>query len=273
MSEDTGWECKSCGNFNVRTNTCPKCGNSKDPIPNHSSITETTTSEQSEADEFYRKGFMSFVDLLMEVDTDKGSGHLSRAQGYLTMAYKAAGEDVEEKKGIAGLMALILAMMEDCKSAEKWARAELSINPTHVFARLAWYFVELDKWIGHKGFVLHNDGSGFGIFANILTTGVDVGRVQSKKNAVKIAAIEAAKAIEYKTQTDDEQFPLLWLLWSWLLLIIIENMWENNLREQYLCNVLLSLQWNRFTKEEISGLEESIEDITVAAHGFLGRSK
>jgi len=26
MSADTGWKCKNCGNFNIRTHTCPNCG-------------------------------------------------------------------------------------------------------------------------------------------------------------------------------------------------------------------------------------------------------
>jgi ribosomal protein L32 len=272
-SSDTGWKCKNCGNFNVRTDTCPNCGKPKEFVPEQSQTTEVATPKQSKADELYGKGMDSFIKIFGESDKSAVSGHLTRAQGYLTMAYKAAGDNIEEKKGIAGLMALILTNLDDCKNAETWAKAEFTINPENVFARLAWYHIELDKLIGHKGFVTQADGSGFGLFASILTTGVDVGRVQSKKNAVKTAAIEAAKAIEKRAKTETDPNPAAWLLWSVMLMGIIENMWHNNMKEPYLCNVILNLPWNRFSNEQIKDIQEIIEEMQVEAHGYLGRLK
>jgi len=271
MLNDTGWKCKNCGNFNVRTDICPSCGKEKGFIPEQSPTTNTIVPKRSKADEYYEKGMKSFLEIFSESDIGKVSGHLTRAQGYLTMAYKAAGDDGEEKKGIAGLMAIILVNMDDYKSAENWAKAELSINPSNVFARLAWYYIELNKLVGHKGFVTKSDGSDFGLFASILTTGVDVGRVQSKKHAVKIAALEVAKAIEYRAQTEPEPNPGLWFLWSTMLLSIIENMWANKMKEPYLCNVILNLPWNRFPEEQIKDMQETIEELQVEAHGYLGR--
>ncbi len=271
LSKDTGWKCKNCDNFNVRTDICTNCGKEKSFIPVQDHSTDTDISKKSKADEYYEKGMKSFFEIFGESDKGKVSGHLTRAQGYLTMAYKAAGDDVEEKKGIAGLMALILTNMDDYKNAETWAKAEFTINPMNVFAKLAWYYIELDKLVGHKGFVAKSDGSGFGIFASLLTTGVDIGRVQSKKNAVKTAAIEAAKAIENRTQTETEPNPGLWIFWSMMLLSIIENMWANKMKEPYLCNVLLNLPWDKFPEEQIKDMQDSIEDMQVEAHGYLGR--
>jgi ribosomal protein L32 len=273
LSEDTGWKCKNCGHFNVKTTSCQNCGKDKTFVAEQSLPADANIQKKSKADEYYQKGMKGFLDAYFESDKQKSSGHLIKAQGYLTMAYKAAGNSVEEKKGIGGLMAIILTNMEDCKNAETWAKAEISINPTNVFARLATYAIEVDKWVGHKGFVTRDDGSGFGLFASILTTGIDVGRVQAKKNAVTTAAIEAAKAVENKTRTEKEPNPLMWLLWSWELLSIIEHMWKNNMKEPYLCNVLLNLPWSRFTDEEKKDFEEPIEELQVTAHGFLGRLK
>jgi len=163
---------------------------SESPILNVSPSKELTKHNQSKADEYYEKGLKAFLEIFGEQDKSKVSAALSRAQGYLTMAYKAAGDNVEEKKGIAGLMALVLTSMDDYKNAEKWGRDELAINPTHVYALLALFFVELDKLGGHKGFVTQGDGSGFGEVISIFSVGVDMARVQSKKNAIKKAAIE-----------------------------------------------------------------------------------
>jgi hypothetical protein len=247
----------------------------KNPAKNNNSTcsTDTNVPKQSKAAELYGKGWDSFAKIFGESDEGTVHGHLTRAQGYLTMAYKAAGNDVEAKKGIAGLMALILAHMNDCKNAETWANAEFAINPENVFAKLAWYHIELDKLIGHKGFITQDDGSGFGFVASLLTTGVDVGRVQGKRNAVKSAAIEAAKAIQKKAQTETDPNPETWLLWSILLMNIIENMWTNSMKEPYLCHVILNLPWNRFSNEQIKDLEEFIEGMQVEAHGYLGRLK
>ena len=272
-SEDTGWKCKHCGSFNVRTDKCPKCGKEKGSIPDPNPITNIVAPKQSKADEYYEKGMKSFLEIFGESDKGKVSGHLTRAQGYLTMAYKAAGDNVEEKKSVAGLMSLVLTNMDDYKNAENWARAEFAINPTNVFAKLAWYFIELNKLVGHKGFLMRSDGSGFGIFASLLTTGVDAGRVQRKKNAVRNAAIEAAKALETRSKTDNDPNPWLWFFCSMILMSIIENMWANDMREAYLCNVILNLPWNRFPAEQIKEIQEGIEEMQVEAHGYLGRLK
>jgi hypothetical protein len=281
MSGDTGWKCKNCGNFNVRTDTCPNCGKPKDYVSEQSQPAEVATPKQSKADELYWKGWDSYLKIFGESDQGVVSGHLTRAQGYLTMAYKAAGDNIEDKKGIAGLMALVLTDMKDYKNAETWAKSEFAINPMHIWAKVAWYWIELDKLINHKGFVTQGDGSGFGIFASLLTTGVDVGRVQGKKNAVKMAAIEVGKAIENKAQTDTEPNPGLWVIWLSMLLSIIDNMWANNMKEPYLCNVILNLPWNRCTDEvwnklsdeQTKNLREAIEEMEVGAHGYLGRMK
>ncbi|GEM_PF-2779654 len=273
MLEDTGWKCKNCGNFNVRTNKCLNCGKEKGFVPEQSQTTSDIAPKQSKADELYGKGMDSFIKIFGESDKGTVSGHLTRAQGYLTMAYKAAGDNIEEKKGVAGLMALVLTNMDDYKNAETWAKAEFTINPINIFAKIAWYWIELDKLVNHKGFVTQGDGSGFGIFASLLTTGVDVGRVQSKKTAVKTAAIEAGKAIENRTQTETDPNPGLWVFWSMMLLSIINNMWANNMKEPYLCNVILNLPWNKFSDEQIKDMEESIEEMQVEAHGYLGRLK
>lgn len=272
-SQDTGWKCKNCGNFNVKVNTCSNCGKERGFVLEQSQTTEAGNLTQSKANELYWKGWDSFTKIFGESDKGVVSGHLTRAQGYLTMAYKAAGNNIEEKKGIAGLMALILTNLDDCKNAETWAKAEFTINPEHVFARLAWYHIELDKLIGHKGFVTKDDGSGFGFFASLVTTGIDVGRVQSRKNAVKTAAIEAAKAIEKRAKTETDPNPAMWLIWSAMLMSIMENMWHNNMKEPYLCNVILNLPWNRFSNEQIRDLQEIIEEIQVEAHGYLSRLK
>jgi hypothetical protein len=189
------------------------------------------------------------------------------------MAHKAAGNNVEERKGIAGLIALVLAYMDDSKNAESWARAEFSINPKNVLAKLAWYHIELDKLVGHKGFVLSGDGTGFGLFASLVSTGVDVGRVQSKKSSVKTAAIEAARVIEEHAQTDLDPDPGQWLLWSMLLLQIIDNMWNNKMKEPYLCQVLLKLPWNRFRADQLQNMQDSIDEMEAELHGYLGRLK
>lgn len=235
--------------------------------------TETTTTKQSKSDELYGKGWDSFIKIFGESDKGTVSGHLTRAHGYLTMAYKAAGDNIEGKKGVAGLMALVLTNMDDYKNAETWARAEFAINPTDIFAKIAWYWIELDKLVNHKGFVTQGDGSGFGLFASLLTTGVDIGRVEGKKNAIKTAAIEAGKAIENRTKTETDPNPWQWIFWSMLLLSIISNMWANKMKEPYLCNVLLNLPWNRFTKDQIKDFQDSIEELQVEAHGYLGRLK
>jgi hypothetical protein len=187
------------------------------------------------------------------------------------MAYKAAGDNLEDKKGVAGLMALVLTHMEDYKNAETWAKLEFAINPMHIWAKIAWYWIELDKLVHHKGFVTRNDGSGFGIFANLVTGGVDVGVVQVKKNAVKTAAIEVGKAIENRAQTDPN--PGILVIGSSMFLSIIDNMWANNMKEPYLCNVILNLPWSKFSGEEFKDLHESMEEIQVEAHGYLGRLK
>ncbi|MBK9926320.1 MAG: hypothetical protein IPP66_13650 [Anaerolineales bacterium] len=270
---DTGWKCKNCGNFNVRTLLCLKCGKEKSFVPNRNSSTPPIDSTQSKSDQYYEKGWQCFIDSMSESDKNKSSGLLSKSHGYLTMAYAEAGKDIEAQKGIAGLMALVLTHMNDCKNAETWARAELKINPTNIFAKLSWYFIELDKLVQHKGFIAPDVGGGAGSIFTLLTVGVDVGRVQNKKNAVKTAAIEAAKALENKVRTDPEPNPGSWLLWSWILLSIIENMWTNKMKEPYLCNVLLNLPWHRFSEEQIKDLQEPIEEIRIAAHGFLGRLK
>jgi hypothetical protein len=272
-SEDTGWKCKNCGNFNVRTNICSKCGRDKNFVAADDPSVETPVNKQSKADDLYWKGWKCFWDGYIEPDKDRRNGHLTKAQGYLSMSYKEAGNNVEEKKGIAGLMAITLTNMEDYKNAEAWARAELSINPTNVLAKLSMYFIELDKLVGHKGFVAQSDGSGFGIFASLLTTGVDAARVQNKKTTVKTVAIEAAKAIENKARTDPEPNPGAWILWSYIMLSIIDNMWTNNMREPYLCNVLLNLPWHKFSGEEFQELQDAIEEIQVNAQGYLARLK
>ncbi len=272
LSEDTGWKCKNCSNFNVRTNICRNCGKDKSFIPVQDHPTDTDVSKKSKADEYYEKGMKNFFEIFGESDKGKVSGHLNKAQGYLTMAYKAAGNDVEEKKGIAGLMALILTNMDDYKNAETWARAEFTINPMNVFAKLAWYYIELNKLVGHKGFVTKG-GSGAGIVLDLVTLGVDIGRIGSKKSAVKTAALEAAKAIEGTTKTEKDPNPGLWILWSMMLLSIIDNMWANDMREPYLCNVLLNLPWSRFPEEDIKDMQESIEEIQVESNGYLGRLK
>lgn len=271
--EDTGWICKNCGNFNVKTTSCSRCGKEKKIIPDQITDTMTSVPKKSKADDYYDKAWDSFLDGYFESDQDKNRRHYSRALGYLNMAYKAAGNNKNEKIGIAGLTALILIYMGDCKNAENWARAEFSINPTSVFANLAWYFIELDKWVGHKSYIAQDDGSGIGLFANIVSIGVDVGRTKSKKSMVKNAGIQAGKAIEKKIQTDSEPNPFAWILWSDILLSIIENMWTNNIKEPYLCNVILKLPWDSFDEEEIKDLQDAIEDIQVEAHGYLGRLK
>ena len=265
--EDAGWECKNCGNFNVGVNQCPKCGKDKNFVPEQSS----SPPKRSKADELYEKGWKSFWDGFAEPDNNKRIGNLSRAQGYLTMAYKVAGDDIEDKKGIAGLMAYNLVLMEDFKNAEDWARAELSINPSHVITKLAWYFIEVHKLVGHKGFILQNDGSGLGAAANLVTGIVDIGRFQGKKVAVRKAAIEAAKSIENRVQADPEPDPREWLLWSGLLFPIIDSMWAGGMKEPYLCNVLLNLPWDRFTEEQLKDIREDIEEMQVEIHGYLGR--
>lgn len=272
-SEDTGWKCKNCGNFNVRTDKCSNCGKQKGSIPEQRPTTNAVTPKQSKAEEYYEKGVKSFMEMFGETDKGKVSGYLTKAQGYLTMAYKAADDNTEEKKGIAGLMALVLTYMEDYKNAETWAEAEFAINPTNVFAKLAWYDIELDKLIHHRGFVTGSDGSGFGLFASILTTGVDAARVQDKKRAVIKAGREAAKAIEKRAQTETDPNLANWLFWSLMLMRIIENMWANNMKEPYLCNVILNLPWNRFSIEQIKDLQEVIEEMQVEAHGYLSRLK
>lgn len=273
LSEETGWRCKNCGNFNVRTTTCIKCGKEKTFVSVQNPPADALASKKSKADELYEKGWKNFWDGFTESDSGKRTGYYSKAHGYLTMAYKEAGNDIKERKGIAGLMALVLTRMNDCKNAEPWAKAELSINPTNVFARLALYDVEVDKFVGHKGFIAKGDGTGFGTVASILTVGVDIARVQSKKNAIKTAALEAAKAIENNAKSGSDPNPGEWIIHSLMLLSIIENMWTNNMKEPYLCNVLLNLPWKRFTKEQIEDLQEAIEEIQVDAHGFLGRLK
>ncbi len=240
---------------------------------NDANPTEPTAYKQSKTDEYYYKGRQSFFDALSEPDIGKRTGLYSKANGYLAMAYKEAGNNIEEKKGIAGLTSLVLAYMDDCKNAETWANAEISINPTNVYAKLACYHIELDKLIGHKGFVLPSDGSGAGIVASLLTVGVDAGRVQSKKNNVRIAAIEAAKIIEMHAKTDLDPDPSSWLIWAYLLLSIIDNMWGNKMKEPYLCNVLLTLPWNRFRNDQIKDIQENIEELQIQAHGYLGRLK
>jgi hypothetical protein len=223
----------------------------------------------SKVDDFFRKGMKSFFDSYQEPNNK--SIHQTKAHGYLTMAYKAAGNDVEEKKGIAGAMALVLVSMDDYKNAEAWAKEEFAINPINVFAKVAWYWIELDKLVNHKGFVLPSDGSWGGLLTNLVTGGVDAGRVSSKKNTVHQAAVEAAKAIEHKARTDPEPEPYTWIIWSWFLIDIIENMWANNMKEPYLCNVLMNLPWSKFTNEAINDLEEAIEEIQVTAQGYASR--
>lgn len=102
---------------------------------------------------------------------------------------------------------------------------------------------------------------------------MDAGRVQSKKNNVRIAAIEAAKIIEMHAKTDLDPDPSSWLIWAYLLLSIIDNMWGNKMKEPYLCNVLLTLPWNRFRNDQIKDIQENIEELQIQAHGYLGRLK
>lgn len=270
MSEDKNWRCKNCGNLNVRTDTCPNCGK-KDYVPNQTPPSEAVVPKNSKSEELFNMGMNSFVDANIEPDKEERIVHLSRAHGYLTMAYKAAGDDIEEKKGIAGFMSLILAYMDDYKNAETWARTELSINPTNVFAKLAWFYIELDKLVRHKEYPPQADWSLTGIILSLFTTGVDNFQVASKKTAVRTAAIEAATAIYNKARTDSEPNIGAWILWSLILLSIIKNMWAIDMKEPYLCKVLLNLPWNRFTKEQIKDSQEYIQDIQVQAHGFLGR--
>ena len=56
MAEDTGWKCKSCGNFNVRTDTCLKCGKEKGFISKQSQTIDTVVLPQSKVDEYYKEG-------------------------------------------------------------------------------------------------------------------------------------------------------------------------------------------------------------------------
>lgn len=39
MSEETGWKCRNCGNFNIRTDVCSSCGKNKSFVPNKTSQT------------------------------------------------------------------------------------------------------------------------------------------------------------------------------------------------------------------------------------------
>jgi hypothetical protein len=224
---------------------------------------------QSKVDDLFYKGWNSYVKSFEEPDR-KGM-HLSKAHGYLSMAHKEAGNDVEEKKGIAGTMALVLVYTEDYKNAETWALQEFAINPTHLFAKLAWYWIELDKLVNHHGFVMENDGSWTGLFSNLITSGVDRGRVESKMNAVRKAAVDAAKALQDKARTEPDPSPYTWVISSFMLLEIIDNMWANNMKEPYLCETLLNLPWDRFSEQEISGGEDMIEEIQVTAQGYLSR--
>lgn len=272
LSDDTGWKCKNCNTFNVKTNICTGCGKDKEGVLTQNYVDRNVSLTKSKADDYYEKGMKCFLEIFGESDKNRISSNLTKAQGYLTMAYKEAGNNVEEKKGIAGLMSLILTNIDDYKNAETWARAEFTINPINVFAKLAWYYIELNKLVGHKGFVTKG-GSGAGIVLDLVTLGVDFGRISSKKSAVKTAAVEAAKAIESRTKTETDPNPGLWLLWSMMLMSIIENMWANEMREPYLCNVLLNLPWNRFSEEQIRDMQEPIEEIQVEAHGYLGRLK
>lgn len=229
--------------------------------------------QQSKTDEYYSKGWKSYTDGEFESDANKKLDCFRHAQAYLSMSYQAAGNDTEAKKGIAGLCAFNLVRLNDYKNAEDWAKREFEINPTNVWARLAWYHIVLNKLIGHKGFVLPSDGSDFGIVANILTGGINIGRIKGKENAVKNAGIEAAKAIENKTKTEENPNAYLWMIWGFSLLDIIDNMWANNFKDKYVCEVLLNLPWKRCKEEEIKDIKEMIEEIEVQAYGYLGRMK
>lgn len=55
MTEYTGWKCKNCGNFNVRTETCLKCGKVKGFTLNQSQTIDTVALPQSNVDEYLKK--------------------------------------------------------------------------------------------------------------------------------------------------------------------------------------------------------------------------
>jgi len=44
MLDDTGWKCKNCENFNVRTNVCLKCGKGKSFNPSQNVSIQNTHS-------------------------------------------------------------------------------------------------------------------------------------------------------------------------------------------------------------------------------------
>lgn len=56
MAEDTGWKCKNCGNFNVRTEACLKCGKEKGFTPNQSQTIDTVVLPQSKVDKYLKEG-------------------------------------------------------------------------------------------------------------------------------------------------------------------------------------------------------------------------
>lgn len=48
VANDTGWTCRNCGNFNVRTNSCYRCGKGKDYAPKQQLQPEATVKAASD---------------------------------------------------------------------------------------------------------------------------------------------------------------------------------------------------------------------------------
>lgn len=109
MINDTKWKCDNCGNGNSEVNFCINCGKERKIITTQiNNNPEIVNSTKSKSEGYYEEAWTCFCDGFGESDNEKSIGYLTKAHGYLTMAYKEAGNNVEEKKGIAGLTALVL---------------------------------------------------------------------------------------------------------------------------------------------------------------------
>jgi len=81
MTEDTGWICKNCGNFNVRTDKCPKCGNPK--VNSQAKI--MTSQEQSSplgCPKCHRIDNISKVSVIVQSGTHQISGQIPVSHTY-----------------------------------------------------------------------------------------------------------------------------------------------------------------------------------------------
>lgn len=234
---------------------------------------KTSKKPKSQSDEYFDKGYELFWDVLVG-NSKTIENDLSRAYSYMSTGYEEAGRDTEEKKWAAGVIAYILTQMKDYKNAQVWVTKEFGpdiegVSAGKVWAKFAEFFIAVNQHDSFRGVNLGDSWLG------LVSAGFTVAGKKSKQMHFVRVAIETAEAIDNYARASNKPSAVLLVIWSDNILSWVDGMLQMKIREPRICELIANLPWERCSKDELKGegMKEGIEEVTIAARGFLSRMR